>query len=70
MCKLWYCGKTNDLRHRFACHHHKDELKNLNPLYIAVAYCDNENEITSLERKMLSMFHFELNDSNTNRGKY
>ena len=49
MCTMHYCGKTKDLRHRFDQHQHKDELKVLNPLYIAVAYCSSETEITELE---------------------
>lgn len=68
MCTLWYCGKTNDLRHRFDQHHHKDELKQVKPLYIAVAYCNDEEEITELEKKMLSFFLFPYNAESTNKG--
>ncbi len=62
MCTMHYCGKTKDLRHRFDQHHHKDDLKTFNPLYIAVAYCDNEKEISILEERMLNTFHFEFNE--------
>lgn len=68
MCTMRYCGKTNDLRHRFDQHHHKDDLKVLNPLYIAVAYCSGETEITELENKLLDTFHFEFNEPSTNKG--
>ena len=67
MCTLWYCGKTVDLRHRFDQHHHKDELKEFNPLYIAVAYCDNEQEITKVENDLLSFFLFPYNEA-ANKG--
>ena len=67
-CTMHYCGKTIDLRHRFDQHHHKDDLKGFNPLYIAVAYCNDETEITELESKLLDTFHFEFNDPSTNKG--
>lgn len=67
-CTLWYCGKTEDLRHRFDQHHHKDDLKASHPLYIAVAYCAGEEEITNLEKQMLSTFSFPFNDKSTNSG--
>lgn len=68
MCTMRYCGKTNDLRHRFDQHHHKDDLKVFDPLYIAVAYCDNEEEISELEGKMLNLFQFEFNNPSKNKG--
>ena len=68
MCTMHYCGKTKDLRHRFDQHQHKDELKVLNPLYIAVAYCSSETEITELENKLLDRFRFEFNNPSKNKG--
>ena len=68
MCTMRYCGKTKDLRHRFDQHHRKDDLKVLNPLYIAVAYCSGETEIAELEKKLLDLFHFEFNEPSTNKG--
>ena len=68
MCTMRYCGKTKDLRHRFDQHHRKDDLKVLNPLYIAVAYCSGEAEIAELEKKLLDLFHFEFNEPSTNKG--
>lgn len=68
ICTMHYCGKTKDLRQRFDGHHHKDDLKTLAPLYVAVAYCDNEEEITNLEKLMLDSFSFEFNDPSLNKG--
>ena len=68
MCTMLYCGKTNDLSQRFDNHHHKDDLKTLSPLYIAVAYCENEKETAKLEKVMLDTFFFEFNDPSTNKG--
>lgn len=68
MCTMQYCGKTKDLRHRFDQHHHRDDLKEFNPLYIAVAYCNSETEITELEKLLLDTFHFEFNEPSTNKG--
>lgn len=60
--KMLYCGKTVDLRKRFASHHHKDDLVKHENLYIAVAYCKDENEITDLENTLLQKFNFPYND--------
>lgn len=65
--ELLYCGKTTDLRQRFYNHHHQDDLKKYNPLFIAVSYCKNEEEITDLEKKMLSKFRFKYNEPETNK---
>lgn len=67
MYELLYCGKTVDLRHRFDSHHHKHDLKEYKPIYIAVSYCGNEAEITELENRMLSTFHFKFNAPETNK---
>jgi len=67
-CTMRYCGKTKDLRERFDQHHHKDDLKQHNPLYIAVSCCKDENEITGLEKSILNYFHFEYNDPELNKG--
>lgn len=65
--ELLYCGKTKDLRTRFCGHNHQGDLKKYNPLFIAVSYCENEEEITDLEKKMLSKFRFKYNDPETNK---
>ena len=67
-CTMHYCGKTKDLRERFDQHHHKDDLNGYSPLYIAVAFCDNEEEITNLENRMLACFRFTHNDPALNTG--
>ena len=60
--KMLYCGKTIDLRERFSSHHHKDDLEKHTNLYIAVAYCDNEKEITQLENNLLEKYKFPYNN--------
>ena len=60
--KMLYCGKTIDLRERFSSHHRKDDLEKHTNLYIAVAYCDNEKEITQLENDLLEKYDFPYND--------
>ena len=65
--KMLYCGKTVDLRERFDSHHHKDDLAKHKNLYIAVAYCEDENEITDLENTLLQKFNFPYNDDEEGR---
>lgn len=65
--KMLYCGKTVDLRKRFASHHHKDDLVKHENLYIAVAYCEDENEIADLENALLQKFNFPYNDEEEGR---
>ena len=60
--KMLYCGKTVDLRERFASHHRKKELSQNKHLYIAVAYCDTEDEITKLENQLLEYYKFPVNN--------
>ena len=60
--KMLYCGKTVDLRERFASHHRKKELSQNKYLYIAVAYCDTEDEITKLEKQLLEYYKFPINN--------
>ena len=60
--KMLYCGKTVDLRDRFDSHHHRKELIQHKHLYIAVAYCDTEDEITKLEKQLLEYYNFPVND--------
>lgn len=65
--RMLYCGKTIDLRDRFASHHHKDDLVKHESLYIAVAYCDDEAEITDLENALLKQYKFIYNDGDEGR---
>ena len=64
--EMLYCGKTQYLRQRFNNHHRKNELKEIEQLYIAVCFCENEQEITYLENKMLNTFLFEYNKKDNN----
>ena len=68
MChRMLYCGKTIDLRSRFDSHHHKDDIAKHKNLHIAVAYCEDENEITNLENALLQKFNFPYNDEDEGR---
>lgn len=62
--KLLYCGKTIELSKRFDQHHRQEELTEIYPLYLAVCFCENEEEITDLENVMLNTFKFELEQQN------
>lgn len=64
---MLYCGKTIDLRERFDSHHHKDDIVKHENLHIAVAYCEDENEITNLENILLQKFDFPYNDEDEGR---
>lgn len=67
--RMLYCGKTTDLRTRFAHHHHKEELSSIRQLYLALCFCDNSREIDSLEQQLLNAYHFEFNDPHLNSGE-
>lgn len=66
---MLYCGRTDNLRERFNDHHHKKKLRTIDNLYIAVCFCKNEEETNTLEKLMLSTYHFKFNAPETNRGE-
>ena len=66
--KMLYCGRTIHLRTRFDKHHHMDDLKKISPLFMFVAFCENQNENIKIENSLLNYYNFTYNDETKNCG--
>lgn len=64
-----YCGMTGDTDQRFCGHFKKEGLSKHGANRICVHKCKNESEAKSLEKNLLNMFNFPLNDKENDNPK-